>query len=279
MTAAMSKPLHTIRASSGMASLELAELWAYRDLLVAFAMRDVRLRYRQTALGAIWVVLQPLLAAAIFSFVFGRIAKFTSGNVPYFVFAFAGMMIWNVFSATVTKSSASLLQNTNLVSKVYFPRLIMPMAPGASTLIDAGISFVLLLILMLINGVVPTIGILLAPVFLAMTLMIGLGVSFIASALSVAYRDVQYVIPVMVNLLMYISPVAYAADVVPAGNSRFLFFLNPLTPIFDAFRWSVLGVGSPQWGFLAYSAVAGLVLFWGGAMIFRNLEKGFADVI
>ena len=275
----MAKPLHTIRTRTGMASLELGELWAYRDLLLAFAMRDVRLRYRQTALGAIWVVLQPLLAAAIFSFVFGRIAKFSSGNVPYFVFAFAGMLCWNVFSATVTKSSASLLQNTNLVSKVYFPRLIMPMAPGASTLIDAGISLVLLFILMGINGVMPTMAILLAPVFIALTLMIGLGVSFIAAALSVTYRDVQYVIPVMVNLLMYISPVAYAADVVPAGNSRFLFFLNPLTPIFDAFRWSVLGVGQPQWGFLAYSLVAGIVLFWGGAMIFRNLEQGFADVI
>jgi lipopolysaccharide transport system permease protein len=275
----MSKPLHTIRPTSGLASLNLGELWQYRDLLYAFAVRDVRLRYRQTALGAIWVVLQPLLAAAIFGFVFGRVAKLPTDGIPPFLFAFAGMVCWTVFSSTITKASTVLIQNTNLVSKVYFPRLLMPMAPGASTLLDLAVSLVVLAVLMVIYGVPPTLNLWLAPILLLIVLMLGLGVSFIASSLAVRYRDVQYVIPVVVNLLVYISPVGYSASAVGEGQGRFLYFLNPLAPILDAFRWSIFGVGRPEWGFLAYAAGVAVVVFLVGAVIFRSQERSFADVI
>ena len=272
------QPHLVIRPSSGWAALDLKQIWLYRDLLMTLAGRDVKLRYRQTALGAIWVILQPLVAAGIFSFVFGKIAKLPSNGVPYFVFAFAGQLIWSAFSSTLTKASGVLVANSGLISKVYFPRLVLPLSTVPSTLIDFGVALVMMVVLMVIYGITPTIGILLLPLWLALILMIAVGIGLYASALMVSYRDVQYVLPVVLQMLLYLSPVPYAASLVPQ-QWRVYYFLNPLAGLIEAFRWSMIGRGELNWGYVAYSAVVAVAIFIGGAFSFKKMERKFADVI
>ena len=272
------KPHLTIRPSSGWQPLNLAELWQFRDLLLTLAGRDVKLRYRQTALGALWVVLQPLLAAGIFSFVFGRVAKLPSDGVPYFVFSFAGLLGWNAFSTTLTKSSTCLLQNTNLVSKIYFPRLVLPLSTVFSSLIDFAVALVLMVVLLVTYHIAPHIGLLLLPVWLLLLLMMALGFGMVASALTTSYRDVQYVLPVLTQFLLYACPIAYSVSAVPA-KLRLIYDLNPLSGLLEAFRWSLLGRGDIQWPMIGYSAACTVVVFLWGAFAFRKMERKFADVI
>lgn len=272
------KPYLLIEPRAGWQSLSLKELWQFRDLLTTLAGRDVKLRYRQTALGAIWVILQPLLAAGIFSVVFGKVAKLPSDGVPYFLFAYAGLLGWNAFSSTLTKASGCLLQNAQLVSKVYFPRLVLPLSTVFSSLIDFGVALAMLAVLMLVMGVHPGIGVLLLPVWLFLILLLSLGFGLFASALTVTYRDVQYVLPVLTQFLMYASPVAYALSVVPL-HLRWLFHLNPLSILLEGFRWSLLGVGHLEAGALTYSIVVSVGIFIWGAFAFKKMERKFADVI
>lgn len=273
-----SKPSLTIRPARGWQAIDLRELWQFRNLLVTLARRDVTLRYRQTALGVVWVVLQPLLAAGVFSFVFGKVAKLPSDGLPYFVFAYAGLLGWNAFSATLTKSGGCLLQNANLVSKVYFPRLALPFSTIFSTLIDFIVSFALMAVLIGAYHVPLTAGLLLLPVWLVLIVLLALGLGLYASALTVTYRDVQYVLPVATQFLMYASPVAYAVSVVPA-HYRVVYFLNPLSGLLEAFRWSLLGTGHLDGAAAGYSALAALVIFAAGAFTFKRMERTFADVI
>jgi len=279
-TLSQSAPLLTIRARSGWAALNLAEAWQFRDLLFSLAGRDVRLRYKQTALGVAWVILQPLIAAALFAFVFGKIARLSSGDVPYFLFAFAGMLAWNVFSTTLSKSSTCLIGNAQLISKVYFPRVILPLSTVPSALIDFAVALALLFVLMPVYGVVPSLGMLLLPVWLFLLLVLAVGSGLIASALTVSYRDVQYILPVVTQFLLYGSPIAYRLAEVPA-RFRALYFFNPLTGLLEAFRWSLLGPGGGQLhsGYLAYSAAFSIALFLVGMVTFKNMERKFADVI
>jgi lipopolysaccharide transport system permease protein len=278
----------TIRPPSGWAALDLREVVRYRDLLVTLAARDVRLRYRQTVLGILWVVLQPLIAAGIFSFVFGRIAGLGSGvAVPYFVWAFAGQVAWAAFSGTLTKASGSLLQNASLVSKVFFPRLVLPLSTVASTFVDFAVGCVVLAGLMLVNRVWPGWQIVTLPVWFALITLLGLGAGLIASALMVAYRDVQYILPVAVNFLLFASPIGWGLAELAGRcppNLRVLYLLlNPLAPLLEAFRWSLFGAGrggaAVPWGWVAYAAAVTLGLVVLGASVFRNRERGFADVI
>ena len=265
--------------TSGWQAINLPELWQFRDLLTTLAQRDVKLRYRQTSLGVLWVILQPLLAAGIFSFVFGKVAKLPAPNgIPYLVFSYAGLLAWNAFSSTLTKTSSCLLQNSNLVSKVYFPRLALPLSTVFSTLIDFGVAFVVMIILMLVNHVVPTLGILLLPVWLLLIVLLALGVGLYASALMVSYRDIQYVLPVVTQFLLYASPVAYSASLVPA-KYRLIFEINPLTGLLEAFRWSLLGVGNFPLAAVTYSAIITVVVLVAGAFSFKSMERKFADVI
>ena len=275
---APARPFLTIQPTSGWQAINLRELWQFRDLLVTLAQRDVKLRYRQTALGALWVLLQPLMAAGIFSFVFGKVAKLPSDGLPYFLFSYAGLLGWNAFSATLGKSSGSLLGNAGLVSKVYFPRLVLPLSVVFSTLIDFAVALSLMAVLMVVYHVAPTAGLLLLPVWLALIILLAVGVGMYASALTVSYRDVGFILPVLTQFLLYASPVAYAVSAVPP-HLRFVYFLNPLSGLLEAFRWSLLGTGHLDARIVAYSTVVTLLVFVGGALSFKKMERKFADVI
>ncbi len=267
-----------IRPSSGWKLLDLGELWHYRDLLITLAERDVKLRYRQTAMGALWVVLQPLMAAGIFSFVFGSVAKLPSDGIPYFIFSYAGLLGWNAFSNTIGKASACLVGNSHLISKVYFPRLILPFSTVFSSLVDFGVAFALMLAMLAAYHISFTAAILLVPVWLSLILMFAMGVGLYVSALMVSYRDVQYIFPVLTQMLLYASPVAYAVSAVPL-NCQTVYFLNPLAALLEAFRWSLLPTGGFPAQSLLYSSIASLLVFVGGAFAFKKMERKFADVI
>jgi lipopolysaccharide transport system permease protein len=282
-------PHLVIEPSSGWAALNLRQIWLYRDLLATLAQRDVKLRYRQTALGAIWVLLQPLLAAGVFSIVFGAIAGFSGDGVPYIVFSFAGMLGWNVFANTVTKVSGVLIQNSALISKVYFPRLVLPLSTVYSTLVDFAVSSVVMVFLLAVFHIWPGWMILLVPIWVALLLLMAVGIGLYAAALTVSYRDVQYVIPVMMNLLLYASPVAYSlATAVEklrhnapkyAELGRLVYTANPLSGLLEAFRISILGSGQIPWGPVLYASVVSILIFFGGAFAFKRMERKFADVI
>ena len=276
-------PRLTIRNRTGWIGVNLRELWRFRELLLSLTARDIKLRYKQTALGVAWVVLQPLVAAGIFSFVFGKLANLPAPStaagrpVPYFLFTFAGMVAWNLFFNAITKISGILVSNSSLVSKVYFPRMLLPLAGAMGVLVDLAVATAMLLVLQLVNNVGLTPRWLLSPVILMLMLSLSLGIGMWAAALCVEYRDVAYVLPVVLQFLLYASPVAYAGPI-GAEHSKF-FYVNPLAGLLDAWRWSVLSTPfPPPWAF-AYSvgiAVATLLL---GALVFRRMERNFADVI
>ena len=272
------KPYLTIRPSSGWAALNVGQIWQFRDLLATLASRDVKLRYRQTALGVIWVILQPLLAAGIFSFVFGRVAKLPSDGIPYFVFSYAGLLGWNAFSSTLGKVSGCLIGNSALISKVFFPRLVLPLSTIGSTIIDFFVALGMMAVLMIAYHVYPGVGIVLLPVWLLLLIMLAMGFGLFAAALMVSYRDVQYILPVVTQFLLYASPIAYALSAVPA-RLRGVYMLNPLSGLLEAFRWSLLGRGEVGLGYLSYSAVFSLLVFVSGSFAFKRMERRFADVI
>lgn len=272
------KPLLEIQPSSGWAALDLREIWRYRDLLFVLAIRDIKLRYKQTALGVLWVVLQPLLAAGIFSFVFGRVLKAPSDGVPYFIFSFAGLLAYTAFSGTLTRASACIVTNAPLVSKVFFPRLILPLSTVLAALIDFSVGMALLLVLMALGGMAPGWGVLLMPVWLTLIIALAVGLGLYTAALMVQYRDLQYVIPVLVQMILYASPIAYPVSAVPT-SLRIWFNVNPLTGLLEAFRWSMLGRGSVDWSAVGYSSLFVVVAFVFGAFSFKHMERRFADVI
>jgi lipopolysaccharide transport system permease protein len=264
------------------AALNLGEIWEYRDLLFTFGTRDVKLRYRQTALGVAWVVLHPLIAAGIFSIIFGMIAGVKTGEVPIFVFTFAGMTAWNLFANTLSKCSMSMISHGHLVSKVFFPRLILPTAQVFGVLIDTGVSLALLAVMMAAFRVAPHAGLLLLPVFLLLLLLLSLGVGLIAAGLTVRYRDVQHVTPVLMQVLLYASAVQYPLAVVLERVPpvyRPLFLGNPLAALIEGFRWSLVGHGTLRWDLTLGAAIFSVVVFAAGLLSFKNLERQFADVI
>jgi lipopolysaccharide transport system permease protein len=279
------KPLHTIRPSTGWSALNLREIWQFRDLLITLAGRDVKLRYRQTALGVVWVVLQPLIAAGIFSFVFGKVAGLKSpGVIPYFVFSYAGLLGWQAFSSTLNKASSCLVGNAQLVSKVFFPRLVLPISTVFSTLIDFGVALAMMFLLMAVNHIMPTLAILTLPLWMLLILMMAMGIGMLAAAMMVSYRDVQYILPVLTSFLQYGSPVAYSVIMVmqklpPQYHS--LYMLNPLASLLEGLRWSLLGSSapSPSWNWVIYAAFCACGVFVWGAFGFKKMERKFADVI
>lgn len=277
------KPTTTIRPSSGWAALNLRQVWQFRDLMMTLAARDVKLRYRQTALGAIWVVIQPLLAAGVLSFVFNRIAGLSTNGVPPILFAFIGSLAFTVFRDTLSKAGSSLVGNAQLISKIYFPRLALPLSTTFSVLLDFAVSSIMLVVLMVIFRVAPTTAILTLPIWLALLLMMAMGFGLLAAALTVSYRDVQYILPVVLNLLFFATPVAFATSEiqqkVPAIARDFYFILNPLASLIEAFRWSILGRGAVAWNYVIYASVVAVAVFVMGAFLFKKMERKFADVI
>ena len=269
-----------IRASEPGLLLDVPELLRFRDLLWTLAERDLRVRYKQTALGVIWVVLQPLMAALIFAFVFGVIAGLPSDGEPYLVFAFAGMTAWNTFANVLNRVSASLVANGHMLSKIYFPRLILPLSSVVSALVDSSFSLVLMFVMMAIYRVWPGWGTVFLPVWLLILVVLALGLGLMTSSWMVRYRDVAHVIPVLLQLGLFISPVAWSMTNTKL-SAKFLWVLrlNPLASLLEAFRWSLFGRSAPPLAALAYSLVVALAVFWMGMMVFKQQERSFADVI
>jgi len=257
---------------------EWHELWEAREVFWSFGVRDLKLRYRQTALGVVWVVLQPLLSAGIFSIVFGKIANLPSDGVPYFVFSFAGMLAWSLFSGIVGRAGPSLVSNQALVSKVFFPRVLVPLSVVLSVMVDFLVAGALMVGLLVAFGIWPGWPLLLLPLWILLVVLLASGIGLAASALMVTYRDIQYVIPFALQTLLYASPLAYSLSAV-GSSVRWLFDINPLTWLLEGFRWSLLGLSAPAAWQVVAAVVTSLAVFALGLLVFSKMERGFADVI
>lgn len=269
----------TIRPIGRWEVLNFRQILAFRDLLVAFGMRDIKLRYRQTALGITWVLLQPLLGSVVMSFVFNRVANLQAPDgLPYFLFSYAGLVGWNLFNSTLIKAAGSLVLNTALVSKVYFPKVLVPLSSAFSSLVDFAVAFSLLLIMLPFFGVGITWQILLTPVWMFFLLLSSLGIGLYSSALMVSYRDVQYVLPVLMNLVYFATPIAYSLQAVPE-SLKMIIAINPLTGLLEGLRWSLLGVGQLNTVATVYGIAASVLMFVFGSLLFGRVERRFADVI
>ncbi len=273
------RPMLTIRPRRSWLPSHPRELWAFRELMLRFASRDITLRYRQTALGVIWVVVVPLLSAGLLSFVFGSVADLPPpAGVPYFLFSLAGMVLWTAFAQTATRSSGALVGNASLVGKVFFPRLLLPLSTVLSTLVDVAVSLVLLVVLLLVYGIRPGLAAITFPLWMLAALALALGVGFTAGALMVRYRDVQYILPVGIQFLLFASPVAYTLASVPQ-SAQLVYKLNPLTGLLEGMRWSLIGTPAPSAGLAAYAIAVSIVVLVIGTLVFSRMERQFADVI
>jgi lipopolysaccharide transport system permease protein len=256
----------------------VAEFWEYRELLYLLVWRDIKVRYKQTVFGAGWAIMQPLFTMAVFTMVFGGFAKVPSDGLPYPIFAFAGVLPWSYFSQALTRSGTSLVSSSSLISKVYFPRLIIPVAAALAPAVDFLVAFVVLLGMMAFYGIAPTWGALLLPGFILLAMLSALSVSLWLTALNVRYRDVGHIIPFLVQIWMYATPVAYPLSLVPE-KWRMLYGLNPMVSVVEGFRWGLLGKDSPDVAVIATSAAMMLVLLVGGILYFKRVERTFADTI
>lgn len=255
-----------------------ADLWRFRELLGFLAWRDVKVRYQQTLLGAAWALVQPIASVAIFTFVFGRLAKMPAGNEPYFIVVMAGQLAWQLFANTLGSTSGSLVNNAHLIAKVYFPRLTVPLSSVAVALVDFAILLALYGCALAWTGTAPTVRALLLPVFAALTLMLALGAGLWLAALTVRFRDFRIVVPFLLQIGIFATPVGYRTDFLP--NWQTLLAINPMTGMIDAFRWCLLGEGTVfHWQSLAFSLAWTAVLLITGVWYFRRTEKSFADVI
>ncbi len=271
------EPIVRIRPSRSWVALNLRDVWGYRELLYLLTWRDVQVRYKQTVMGVAWAVIQPLASMLIFNLFFGRLAKLPSDGIPYPLFAFAGLLPWTFFSNAVTNSGNSLVGSAHLITKVYFPRMIIPAATVGAGLVDLAIAFVLLAGLMAYYGVAVGWGLLMLPVVVALTVVLALGVGLWTSALNVKYRDVRYALPFLTQLWMFASPVIYPASLVP-DRWRPVMALNPMTGVIEGYRSSLFGLPF-DWPTLGISAAVTLALFTFAAYSFRRMERAFADVV
>jgi len=255
-----------------------SEIWSYRELLYFFVWKEIKIRYKQTAIGAAWAILQPLIAMAIFWFIFGIVLKIETGDVPYPIFAYSGLLIWTYFSSSLNQASGSIVANSHLLTKVYFPRILLPLASCLTGLVDYAIAAVMLLVLMLWFNIMPTLWILLIFVPLLLSILLASGLSFWLSAVSAKYRDVRYLIPFFVQLLLFVTPIIYPPSYL-TGDMSWIVTLNPLASIVTAQRAFVLGSGVTDWAPLGISALIALLIFVGGLLYFFRYERELADVI
>ncbi len=267
-----------IEASRGWVALKLRELWEYRELLYFLTWRDVKVRYKQTALGAAWAIIQPFFTMVVFSLFFGQLAKIPSDGIPYPIFSFAALVPWTFFANGLGQSANSLVGNANLIKKIYFPRLAVPIATILSGVIDFVLAFVVLMGMMLYYGILPTINTLWLPLFVLLALVTSLGVGLWLSALNVEFRDVRYVVPFLTQIWMFATPIAYPSSLL-GEPWRTLYGLNPMVGVVEGFRWALLGTGEAPGPILAVSALAALLLLVSGAFYFRRMEKSFADIV
>ena len=269
-----------IKPSKGFAALNLRDMWIYRELIYFMIWREIKVRYKQTMLGAAWAIIQPVLTMVVFTFLFGRIAKLpTDGNVPYPIFSYTALLPWGLFVAALNQASRSLTSNQNMVSKIYFPRLVLPLASVLSGLIDFIIAFMILIGLMIYYHIAPSINVLWAlPLFLVLTIITALGVALWLSAINVQYRDVNYALPFMTQFWLFATPVAYSSSLI-SEKWRLVYSLNPMAGVVNGFRWALLGVGNGPDAGLWISVGIALIILISGLFYFRNMEKTFADTI
>jgi lipopolysaccharide transport system permease protein len=274
----MAPPITTIQARTGLAPLDLHNLWRYRELLYFLVWRDVKVRYKQTALGAAWAVIQPFLTMVVFSVFFGRLAGIASDGVPYPVFAFAALVPWTFFANGLLQASTSVVTNRNLVTKVYFPRLALPVAAVLAGLVDFAVALVVLVAMMAVYGVRPTTNLIWIPALLLLALVTALGVAVWFAALNARYRDVAYLMPFVVQMWLFATPVAYPSSLLPEPW-RLVYGLNPMVGVVEGFRWCLLDTAAAPGPMIVVSALAALAALAGGAYYFRAMEDSFADVV
>jgi lipopolysaccharide transport system permease protein len=267
-----------IQPSRGWVSLKLRDLWEYRELIYFLTWRDIKVRYKQTVLGAAWAIIQPFFTMVVFSLFFGKLGKIPSDGIPYPIFCYAALVPWTFFANGLSQSSNSLVGSANLIQKVYFPRLVMPISSVISGMVDFVLAFVVLLGMMLYFGVVPTWNVVWLPLLLLLALTTALGVGLWLSALNVEYRDVRYVVPFLTQFWMFASPIAYPSSLL-SEPWRTLYGLNPMVGVVEGFRWALLGTQTAPGPLIIVSSLASLAILIGGAFYFRRMEKTFADVV
>jgi len=271
-------PVTIIRPSRGWVPLKLRELWEYRELLYFLVWRDIKVRYKQTVIGAGWAIIQPFFTMVVFSVFFGHLARIPSEGIPYPIFAYSALVPWMYFSNALSQVSNSLVEHQRVITKIYFPRLILPLASVLSGLLDLSIAFTVLVGMMLFYGIVPTAAVWTVPFFVLLAMVTALGVGLWLSALNVEYRDVRYAIPFLIQFWLFATPIAYPSSVVPE-RWRPLYGLNPMAGVVEAFRWALLGKAEGPGPMLAVSVAAVILLLISGLFYFRRMEKTFADVV
>lgn len=267
-----------IEQTGGLRFLDLTELWHYRELLFFLTWRDIQVRYKQTAIGVLWVIAQPVASILVFSLFFGRLAKIPSDGVPYPLFVFAALLPWQVFSRAMMEASNSLVTDQRLVSRVYFPRILVPFSSVMAALFDFGVTFVLFVVMMAAYGVQPSMAVLTLPIFLLLMTATALGVSFWLAPLNLEYRDVTYILPFLTQIWMFLTPVVYPSTLIPE-KWRFLYGLNPLAGVVEGFRWALLGVGPGPSPLLFVSSAVAILLLLSGVFWFRRRERTFTDAV
>lgn len=271
-------PIVRIEARRGWLALDLGELWAYRDLIYFFVWRDIKVRYKQTVIGAAWAILQPVLTMIVFSLFFGKLAKIPSQGLPYPIFYYTALLPWNYFATALQGSTNIVVENQRVITKIYFPRVILPISSVLSGLLDFAISFAVFLVLMALYHTAPTKAVIWLPAFLLLLLLTALGVGLWLSALNALYRDVRYVVPFLVQFWLFASPVAYPSSLVPV-KWRWLYGLNPMAGVIEGFRWCLTGQGNPPSMLLAASSLAVVLLALSGFVYYHAMEGTIADVV
>jgi lipopolysaccharide transport system permease protein len=276
------QPVTLLRPAKGLAALNLGDLWHYRELIYFLTWRDLKVRYKQTVIGVAWIIIQPVISMVVFNFLFGQLLNVPSGGVPYPIFSYAALLPWNYFAGALQRSSTSLVGSANLISKVYFPRMTIPISGILSGFVDFLVSFVVLIVLMIIYKITPTSAIIYLPLFLLLAAITALGFGLWLSALNVRFRDVGHLVPFLIQIWMYVTPVIYGSDLIPE-QFRFLLGFNPMTGVVEGFRWALLGnnladaaAPGPLFGI---SIAISLIVLISGTIFFRSTERTFADII
>lgn len=267
-----------IEPTRGLRFLDVRELWHYRELIYFLTWRDIKVRYKQTAIGVAWAILQPLAMMAVFTLFFGKLAKIPSEGIPYSLFAFSALLPWQLFSRTISESTNSLITDQRLITKIYFPRIIVPLTTTLAALLDFFIASLILIILMFIYGITPSTAVIWIPFFILLLIITALGVGFWLSALNVEYRDVMYTIPFLNQFWLFITPVVYPSSMIPE-RFRILYGLNPMTGVIEGFRWALFGIGEGPSAMFFVSVAVALLLFITGIIWFRYRERTFVDAI
>ncbi len=272
-------PMMRLQPSKGWVSLKLRELWEYRELLYFLTWRDIKVRYKQTVLGIAWAVIQPFFTMVVFSLFFGKLAQMPSDGIPYPIFSYAALVPWTFFATRLNQASNSVVGGANLIKKVYFPRLAIPLAVVLGGIVDFGLAFILLLGMMLYYSMVPTINVFWLPYFLFLALITALGASLWLSAMNVQFRDVRYTVPFITQFWMFMTPIVYPSSLIESPVGRALYAINPMVGVVDGFRWALLGTDTAPGPLIIISSVAALLLLLSGAFYFRRMERTFADVV